>query len=83
MRRVIDLVSGVLMLLIAIAMWPEFTEAWETGDFFGVTGVFTAPWWPVKLTIFVSAVLCTALFALKAVLGGRVGEPLFDEAGNA
>ena len=78
LRRVVDGVSCVLMLLIAIAMWPEFTEAWETDDFFGIAGVFTAPWWPVKLTIFASATLCTALFALKALLGGRVGEPLVE-----
>ena len=40
---------------------------WETGDFFGIPGVFTAPWWPVKLTIFASAVLAALIFALKVV----------------
>ncbi len=56
------------MLLIAIAIWPEFTEMWETGDFFGIPGVFTAPWWPIKLVIFLSAALCTLIFVLKVIL---------------
>ncbi len=68
LRHVIDAVSAVLMALIAIAIWPEFTEMWETRDYFGVPGVFTAPWWPIKLTIFLSAVLCTLIFALKVLL---------------
>ena len=67
-RRVINAVSAVFMLLIAIAIWPEFTEMWETRDYFGVPGVFTAPWWPVKLTIFVSAALCFIIFVLKVIM---------------
>ena len=27
---------------------------------------FTAPWWPIKLVIFLSATLCALLFTLKA-----------------
>ena len=53
------------MLLIAIAIWPEFLDMLETRDYFGVPGVFTAPWWPIKLVIFLSASLCCLLFALK------------------
>jgi TRAP-type C4-dicarboxylate transport system permease small subunit len=63
--RLIEIVSAVFMALIAIAIWPEFTHNWETQDFFGQPGVFTAPWWPVKLAIFVSATLCTFIFVLK------------------
>lgn len=64
LSRIIDFVSGVFMVLVAIAIWPEFLEMWESNDFFGVPGVFTAPWWPVKLVIFLSACLCTVHFAL-------------------
>ncbi len=64
MARAIDLFSAAFMLIVAIAMWPEFVEMWESQDFFGVPGVFTAPWWPVKLVIFLSACLCTLHFAL-------------------
>ena len=66
-RRIIDTVSAIFMALIAIAMWPEFVEMWHTRDYFGVPGVFTAPWWPIKLTIFLSAALCTLIFALKVL----------------
>lgn len=63
LSRGIDLVGGLFMALVAIAIWPEFLDMWESQDFFGVPGVFTAPWWPVKLVIFLSAGLCTVLFA--------------------
>lgn len=68
LSRFIDAMSGTFMLIVAIAIWPEFVEMWETQDFFGVPGVFTAPWWPVKLVIFLSACLCALHFALKTIL---------------
>jgi len=61
----INLLASIFMLLIAIAIWPEFVEMFETKDYFGVPGVFTAPWWPIKLVIFLSACLCCLLFLLK------------------
>ena len=69
LSRVIDTASAVLMALIAYAIWPEFIEAWETDDFFGTPGVFTAPWWPVKLAIFFSAVLCCLIWIGKVLTG--------------
>ena len=68
LRHVIDSISAIFMTLIAIAIWPEFVEMWHTKDYFGVPGVFTAPWWPIKLTIFFSATLCALIFALKVLL---------------
>lgn len=65
--HIIESVSAIFMALIAIAMWPEFTEMWHTKDYFGVPGVFTAPWWPIKLVVFASATLCTILFVLKVL----------------
>ena len=67
-RRIINAVSAIFMCLIAITMYPEFIEMWHTKDYFGVPGVFTAPWWPVKLVILLSAALCTVLFALKVLM---------------
>ncbi len=77
LRRAINLISAIFMMLIAITIFPEFLKMWETGDFFGIPGVFTAPWWPVKLTIFASAVLAALIFALKVVGASR------DEATHA
>lgn len=69
-RRFINALSAALMLLIAITVWPEFVEAWETDDFFGTPGIFTAPWWPVRLVIFLSACLCFLLWSAM-VLGSN------------
>lgn len=66
--RLIDLVACVFMLAIAVSIWPEFVDNFQSRDFFGIPGVFTAPWWPVKLVIFLSAVLSTILFALRMVI---------------
>lgn len=74
LRRAIDFASAVFMTLVAYAIWPEFVEMFETQDFFGVPGVFTAPWWPIKLAIYLSAVLCTVLFVLKVVSRGASAE---------
>ena len=63
----VDGLSCLFMLLIAIAVWPQFIEMWETKDYFGVPGVFTAPWWPIKLVICISAALCSLLFAFKVI----------------
>lgn len=65
-RRSINFVSSGLMLLVAITIWPEFVEAWKTDFYFGTPGIFTAPWWPVRLVIFISALMCTALWLCKA-----------------
>lgn len=102
--RVIDLVAGIFMGLVAWTMWPEFLDSFEScyffsapefgpapsGDFLadlsaafgrceysGTPGIFTAPWWPIKLAIFFSVTLCTIIFALKALIGSR-GADLFE-----
>lgn len=68
LTHIIEIVSAVFMALIAIAIWPEFVDMWQTRDYFGVPGVFTAPWWPIKLVIFLSAALCVVVFVLKLLL---------------
>ncbi|NKC14429.1 MAG: TRAP transporter small permease subunit [Gammaproteobacteria bacterium] len=79
LHRCIDTLAGALMAVIAIAIWPEFIAAYQADDYFGTPGIFTAPWWPLKGVIFVSACLCAALFALRVVLGPDMaptpGEP--------
>lgn len=75
LRRVLNAVSAVIMTLIAIAIFPEFLEMWDTQDFFGVPGIFTAPWWPIKLTIFCSAALCALIFILKVLSNSGSDKP--------
>ncbi|SEI89125.1 Tripartite ATP-independent periplasmic transporters, DctQ component [Marinovum algicola] len=73
LSRAIDLISAIFMALVVYAMWPEFLEMWASQDYFGVPGVFTAPWWPVKLVILLSAGLCVVHFLL------HVARPLIDD----
>jgi TRAP-type mannitol/chloroaromatic compound transport system permease small subunit len=70
--RIIDLLAATIMVIIAVSMWPEFVDAWETNHFFGTPGIFTAPWWPVRLVIILSAILCALIWIAKAVTGQRV-----------
>jgi len=79
LNKFINFVAAIFMLLVAIAIWPEFLEMWETKDYFGVPGVFTAPWWPIKLVIFISASLCFVLFVLKLLLPTSTLEPSPDK----
>lgn len=67
-QRAINLLSAIFMGVVAVAIYPEFVEMWHTQDYFGVPGVFTAPWWPIKLVIMLSAGLCTILFFLKVIM---------------
>jgi TRAP-type mannitol/chloroaromatic compound transport system permease small subunit len=74
MAQIIDLVSAIFMGLIVLTVWPDFIENWESGDYFGTPGIFTAPWWPVKLVILLSAGLCCLLWLAKAAIGNRSPE---------
>ena len=68
-RRIINAISAIFMGLIAYIMFPEFIKMWGTQDFFGVPGVFTVPWWPVKLVIASGSALACVVFVLKVITG--------------
>lgn len=73
--KAVDAIAALLMVLIAITMYPEVIEAWQTGDFVGTPGVFTAPAWPIKLAIFFGAVMCGLRWALNLITNKpRAGE---------
>ncbi len=67
LRRIINAISAIFMGLIAYIMFPEFLKMWGTQDFFGIPGVFTVPWWPIKLVIASGSALACLIFALKVV----------------
>lgn len=69
MRRIINALSAIFMGLIAYITWPEFLKMWDTQDFFGVPGLFTLPWWPVKLVITVGTALSCLIFVIKVITG--------------
>ena len=81
--RLIDSIAAVFMGLIAYAMWPEFQRAWEDSTYFGTPGIFTAPYWPIRLAVCFSAALCALIFATKTISGRRRPELLHLEESGA
>ncbi|WP_299692692.1 TRAP transporter small permease subunit [uncultured Tateyamaria sp.] len=69
MRRIINALSAIFMGLIAYITWPEFLKMWATNDYFGVPGLFTLPWWPVKLVITLGTALSCLIFVIKVITG--------------
>ncbi len=67
MRRIINALSAILMGLIAYITFPEFLHMWDTQDYFGVPGLFTLPWWPVKLVITMGTSLSCVIFVIKVI----------------
>ena len=67
MRRIINALSAIFMGMIAYITFPEFLHMWDTQDYFGVPGLFTLPWWPVKLVITVGTALACLIFVLKVI----------------
>ena len=68
-RRIINAVSAIFMGLIAYITFPDFIKMWGTQDFFGIPGVFTVPWWPIKLVIASGSALACLIFVLKVISG--------------
>ena len=67
LRRVINAISAIFMGLICYITFPEFLKMWGTQDYFGVPGLFTLPWWPVKLVIAFGTGLASVIFVLKVI----------------
>ena len=67
LRRIINAISAIFMGLIAYITFPEFIHMWQTQDFFGVPGLFTLPWWPVKMVITIGTSLSCIIFLLKVI----------------
>lgn len=67
LRRIINAVSAIFMGLIAYIMFPEFLHMWQTQDYFGIPGVFTTPWWPIKLVIASGCALSSLIFVIKVI----------------
>jgi TRAP-type mannitol/chloroaromatic compound transport system permease small subunit len=65
LETVFDLISMAVVWVIVATTWPIFTRAWERGEFIGALGDFTAPTWPVKLTILVGGTMLTLQFAAR------------------
>ncbi|MEN0002228.1 MAG: TRAP transporter small permease subunit [Pseudomonadota bacterium] len=54
-------------------LFASLSASWGRCEYYGTPGIFTAPWFPVKLVIAFSATLCAIIFFFKVLLGH--GEP--------
>ena len=59
----------------------DLSEATGRCDYFGTPGIFTAPWWPVRLVITISAGLGSVLFLLKVLLASHKPELVHLDTG--
>lgn len=66
MRAFFDLVSVAFLMLIVYGGIPRFIESYQGGEFKGTAQLFTAPEWPVKLTIVVGAIATIFAFLVSA-----------------
>ena len=60
-----DLAGIAVLWVIVSTTWPIFTRAWARGEFVGALGDFTAPVWPVKLTLMVGGTVLMLQFAAR------------------
>ena len=60
-----DLAGIAVLWVIVSTTWPIFTRAWARGEFIGALGDFTAPVWPVKLTLMVGGTVLMLQFAAR------------------
>ncbi len=49
------LVGVFLFWKILVWAWPDFSKAWQTGEFAGAPGAYKIPVWPFKLTLIIGA----------------------------
>lgn len=64
-ETVFDLIAIGVVGAIVYATWPILLRAWERSEFVGAVGDFTAPVWPVKVTILLGGTLLALQFAAR------------------
>lgn len=67
LETIFDLAAIAVIGVIVQTTWPIFWRAWDRGDFIGAVGDFTAPTWPVKLTILIGGAMLMLQFAARIV----------------
>jgi len=66
-QAVHHLIGAGVTAIILVYTWPWFIEAWETDEFVGTMGDFTAPVWPVKGIIVLGTGALTVQFLIHVV----------------
>lgn len=60
-----DIIAIFVIGIIVRTTWPILTRAIERNEFVGALGDFTAPVWPVKLTLIIGGSVLCAQFAAR------------------
>ncbi|NDV89194.1 TRAP transporter small permease subunit [Aurantimonas aggregata] len=67
------LVGAIVFGAIVWASWPDTADAWRTGEFFGVQGLFTIPTLPFRVINVVGASLACLAYLVVALQVARSG----------
>lgn len=71
LMRAIDvlfaLVGAAVFAAITYASWPELADAWRTGEYFGVQGIFTIPTLPFRAIMVVGSVAAIISYLILTV----------------
>jgi len=62
------LVGVYIFWKILVWAWPDFLDAWASGEFAGAQGAYTIPVWPFKLTLIVGTFFGLLQFAKRLML---------------
>lgn len=58
--------GSVLFVAICVAVGPYVTDAYQSGDYVGVPGMFTFPTWPIKSLVLLGSAMCAVQFGRYA-----------------
>jgi TRAP-type C4-dicarboxylate transport system permease small subunit len=75
LMRAIDVlflfVGAAVFAAITYASWPEMIDAWRTGEYFGVRGIFIIPTLPFRAIIVIGSVAALISYLILAVRVAR------------
>jgi TRAP-type mannitol/chloroaromatic compound transport system permease small subunit len=76
------LLGAVLMSLIAYSVLPLTLQAYQSGEYAGVEGLFTIPTWPVGVIVTIGAAMTAFEFILGIITRLRVANAGIESARN-
>jgi TRAP-type C4-dicarboxylate transport system permease small subunit len=71
LETIFDLIGAILMLLLSYALYHDFLDVYQLGDYIGTLGDFTAPVWPVRLIQLIGAMITACAFVDHIIQRGR------------
>lgn len=66
MEALFALAGVAVYVAILLAAWPDTAEAWRSGEYFGVQGVFTIPTLPFRAIIVIGAGFAALAYLIVA-----------------